>query len=546
MKGAPVENRFIGNRSAEARLVRGTDESCRNESSALRLAQPRLTSRARFGRIRRGALRFVLPAAVFLSIFIVPGTDGSDAPARRGVLDLSAGFLQIGPLSGEWELIRSSAPTTGDGPVWERLPRTWTEPFGYASYRLLVRGLDPGSEYALRVPYMSTSFRLLVDGAELFRNGSPGVTRESSVPGYLPGLADLPAGISSVELTLEVSNFHHRRGGPFQTILLGERAPLERYEFWSVFTDAMVTAVFLLLGSMYLMNAVLRRYTPALYLSLFFICIGVSGFVCTPEVLVFRLFPGFDWNLYQKIGYLATYGVPLFMLLASRSLFGGLRTRPLLFLAAPFVLVYLVVLASSPVFFTRANTVFQLVSFIGYAAVFSLCVSGVERGRPFARTLTAGFLIFLGTALSSTLFANNKILQGQYLPLSFLSALFDLSPLSRRILDLCSYACVLVLINVFSVIFFLKSPAGPEIEPGPGNRVPRDQPDEDGVREKALAAGLSSRETEVVVLVLRGRRNLEICDELCISLSTVKTHLSRIFRKLGVTSRSGLFGYFAR
>jgi DNA-binding CsgD family transcriptional regulator len=496
--------------------------------------------------MKRGVLRFVLPAAVFLIIFIVPGTDSSYAPARRGVLDLSAVSHQIVPLSGEWELLRSSAPAADEGPVWKRLPCTWEEPFGYASYRLLVRGLDPGRAYALRVPYMSTGFRLLIDGTEVFRNGSPGVTKESSVPGYLPGLVSLPAETSSFELSLEVSNFHHRRGGPFQTILLGERAPLERYEFWCVFTDAMVTAVFLLLGSMYLMNAFLRRYTPALYLALFFICIGVSGFVCTPEVLIFRLVPGFDWNLYQKIGYLATYGIPLFMLFATRSLFGGLHTRAFLFLAAPFASVYLIVLSTSPVFFTRLNIVFQLVSFIGYAAAFALCVLGVERGRPFARTLTAGFLIFIGTALSSTLFANNKILQGQYLPLSFLSALFDLSPLSRRILDVFSYACVLVLINVFSVIFFLKSPAGPEIESGPGDRVPHDRADGETVREKALAAGLSSREAEVVVLMLRGRRNLEICDELCISLSTVKTHVSRIFRKLGVTSRSGLFRYFAR
>ena len=49
---------------------------------------------------------------------------------------------------------------------------------------------------------------------------------------------------------------------------------------------------------------------------------------------------------------------------------------------------------------------------------------------------------------------------------------------------------------------------------------------------------LSERESEVVVLVAQGLRNLEIARALELSEDTVKTHLKRAYRKLGVNNRA--------
>jgi len=48
---------------------------------------------------------------------------------------------------------------------------------------------------------------------------------------------------------------------------------------------------------------------------------------------------------------------------------------------------------------------------------------------------------------------------------------------------------------------------------------------------------LTEREEEVLVTVALGRTNAEIADELCISLSTVKTHLASLMNKLGARNR---------
>ena len=50
--------------------------------------------------------------------------------------------------------------------------------------------------------------------------------------------------------------------------------------------------------------------------------------------------------------------------------------------------------------------------------------------------------------------------------------------------------------------------------------------------EYAKKYGLSKRENEILLKVLRGRTNAEISKKLCISELTVKTHLNNIYKKL--------------
>ena len=49
---------------------------------------------------------------------------------------------------------------------------------------------------------------------------------------------------------------------------------------------------------------------------------------------------------------------------------------------------------------------------------------------------------------------------------------------------------------------------------------------------------LTQRETEISSLIVRGRTNRQIAEELSISENTVKTFVKRLFIKLGVHSRS--------
>jgi DNA-binding NarL/FixJ family response regulator len=65
---------------------------------------------------------------------------------------------------------------------------------------------------------------------------------------------------------------------------------------------------------------------------------------------------------------------------------------------------------------------------------------------------------------------------------------------------------------------------------GKGKGVPPSRPKE----------ALTTREEEVLATVARGLTNAEIAQELCISLSTVKTHLAGLMGKLGARNRVDL------
>ena len=60
------------------------------------------------------------------------------------------------------------------------------------------------------------------------------------------------------------------------------------------------------------------------------------------------------------------------------------------------------------------------------------------------------------------------------------------------------------------------------------------------------ASPLSRRESEVLALVAAGKSNRAVADELVISEKTVARHMSNIFAKLGVSSRSGAVAYAYR
>ncbi|MEE9543543.1 MAG: response regulator transcription factor [Thermodesulfobacteriota bacterium] len=63
------------------------------------------------------------------------------------------------------------------------------------------------------------------------------------------------------------------------------------------------------------------------------------------------------------------------------------------------------------------------------------------------------------------------------------------------------------------------------------------------IKNTNSAGKLSPREKEIVALVASGYRNKEIGLKLCISEPTVKTHLYRVFQKLGISNRPQLVVY---
>ena len=72
----------------------------------------------------------------------------------------------------------------------------------------------------------------------------------------------------------------------------------------------------------------------------------------------------------------------------------------------------------------------------------------------------------------------------------------------------------------------------------PEDRQPTVQPSSSVRRPPSLVEPLTDREIDVLRLIAAGRSNTEIAQALIVAVSTIKTHVNRIFGKLGATSRT--------
>ncbi len=85
------------------------------------------------------------------------------------------------------------------------------------------------------------------------------------------------------------------------------------------------------------------------------------------------------------------------------------------------------------------------------------------------------------------------------------------------------------------------------LQAGPGSGAQTADEDRDGGGDRdELPDGLTPREAEVLALIAEGLSNAQICDKLIVSQATVKTHINRIFAKIGARDRAQAVRYAYR
>jgi DNA-binding CsgD family transcriptional regulator len=244
--------------------------------------------------------------------------------------------------------------------------------------------------------------------------------------------------------------------------------------------------------------------------------------------------------LYEKINYLISFSIPIWVVLLVENLYGGIEKKYILAFLGPLFLVHIFVLLSPARVFTHANEAFQLYAAVIFSIAFGMLLHAALRRYTGAKVFLTAYMIFTASTLSVMLFTKDLISANPILPLSFLSS-YKL-PISDRLFiswDVVSYILLLVMLTVFGISFFYKDPAATKRSFSIADSTGKDR-----FRARTVRFQFSDRETEVCILTLRGKSNKEIGEELYLSLSTVKTYLSRIFRKTGVKTRAELFFLF--
>ncbi len=475
-----------------------------------------------------------------IGLYQIPAGGSLTTPVREGhyVWNVpSSGWVS---LDGEWLFCRNSFSPDRREEELINVPDSWDYHFGYGTYRISITGLDPKRSYSFLLPYEATAYDFYVDGVLLYSNGVPGVDRASTTPAYAPGQIIIPPGKDEMEVAFRIANFHHRRGGLFQRILLGSPEVLKEWEIKGILSDGALLVTYLTMCFSLTVLFLIRREHSIALLALFFLFSGINNILGTPNVLLFRLFPRFPWFLYQKLCYYVSYLMALSLLLFAHTLYGVISKQALLTLSVIYGVILLFVTVTPPQVFTLYNSAFQLYTVFVTGLILAIFFRAVRLRLPGAGAILIGHLILVFVMFSSILFSNNRISGGTYLPLSFLEYYrVGMTGAFSLTLNTLSYLLILLVINLLGMVFFVRTPAL-RVQFDPRNI------EEEAIEDWSKPFSLSPREQEIVLWLLRGKSNKEICDGLFISLSTVKTHVSRIFKKTGVASRSELFFHYQR
>jgi PAS domain S-box-containing protein len=304
---------------------------------------------------------------------------------------------------------------------------------GYATYRVKVLLGHQWTSLALRILDMGTAYTIYVNGKKVASAGVAGTSHETTVPRFLPQVVNLDPVKKEIEIIFLVSNFHHRRGGIWEAVKLGDGDQLR----W-MREKRIGLALFLLGGifiiAMYNLGLVdfKRKDRSSLYFSVFCLLIGLR-LLDTGERPFSLFFPDANWALMTRLEYLSFYlAIPAFCLYL-RSLFSEFSKRFLQVVTISFLILSAVVVSTNARIFTKTLPLGEIFMLGTAVYCFYFLIDCWRHGREGTSALFFGYVILSLAALNDVMYAERIIGTGYLAPFGFFIFIFFQSLfLSRR------------------------------------------------------------------------------------------------------------------
>ena len=218
----------------------------------------------------------------FLSVILgaFPKEGHAVSPSDRGELDLRnwtpSPTSENIPLAGKWafywnhlftpEQIHSSdlQPVYVDAPSeWSRLSGDEGKypNEGFATYHLIVHLNEKAvnQTLALQVPASNSAYKVWVNGQPLAQSGIVGMNKSSEKPWNISQVVYVTPATPSLELVVQISNFHQRRNGMWNSFLLGHSETIIRENLEDVTLELIILGSLLVMSLFYFFTYFFRR-----------------------------------------------------------------------------------------------------------------------------------------------------------------------------------------------------------------------------------------------------------------------------------------------
>jgi len=366
--------------------------------------------------------------------------------AIKGVLDLTDwDFKRDGPvdLSGEYAFYWKqyfnpsdfSKPILPQKTGFIRVPGYWNgyevngqtlHGDGYATYRLKILLKTQKEPLALKILSMGTAYILFLNDQKISSVGIPGIDRESTVPRYFPQVVEFSPETNQMDVIFQVSNFHHRRAGPWEPIHLGEEKEIQEIREDRLCFDLMLFGSIFIMALYHLCLFALRKTDRSfLYFGVFCFLIMLRLLTTGERYLVY-FFPNIPWEIVIKIEYLSFYlSVPLLVLFA-QSLFPREIPKRIPNLIVPIGIAF-----SCSVIFTPARIFsytlqgYQIITIITIMYGLYVLVVASIRKRTGAFVFLLGFIVLALSAINDMMYVEKIIQTGYFVPFGVFIFIFS-------------------------------------------------------------------------------------------------------------------------
>ncbi|PJZ56700.1 adenylate/guanylate cyclase domain-containing protein [Leptospira barantonii] len=364
--------------------------------------------------------------------------ESSLRPVQAGVADLSGvDFETSDPvrLDGEWNFQWSTLHTPDEVRVdllqgytqTIDVPGSWNEwvpsgeskkvgGAGFATYFVRIR-LNPslkGKLLTFKFPHAGTAYKAWIENQEIASSGTVADTAEVMNPKYVNRTKSFLVEKEEVLLTIQVSNFHHRKGGlRFDSVYIGSEEKIQ------ALNSQRNTYTFFLMGSLVIMSIYhfglffLRKEDVAAFVFGIFCFLIASRLLFVGEVWITSVFPDIDWGWMYRLEYATLYlSAPVFTAFV-RFVFTEEFYKKVIYVLFPIYFALTVfVFSTKPILFSLSLSTFQGIVVLNSLYLLYVIIKAAIHKKQGAISALIGFFAFILTIANDLLYYNEFYLTG--------------------------------------------------------------------------------------------------------------------------------------
>lgn len=395
---------------------------------------------------------FFLTLFIFFFYFCKPAI--TKVNALEGTLDFSDLVFEenkVYKLEGQWEfywndLLDSNDLNSNINPHHIKVPKSWNgynwngkllDGQGYATFRLKINMPEVYPPLAITMKEQGTAVKIIINGKTIKESGTVGKDELSSIPRTLPMTIYLPPMGKELEIILQISNFHYRKGGMWNPIILGTQDAISNFVKLKRDLEIFLAGVIFIMALYHLGFFVFYQVDKSSLIFSIFCFTILLRLLTTGYRLLAEQFPFIPHEIYCGLEFASWFfSIPMGVHFICKIYPGKYRTL-LIKIFYSISIFFSIFLFTSPRVFSNLAFPSQIVGVIEFVIGFFILVQSVIEKKEGSYLFFLGSFVLLGVVINDLLHAN-EIYRGEELgPFGILTFIFFQSILlSKRFLKL--------------------------------------------------------------------------------------------------------------